>query len=164
MEYATGALPWMKIREKAHVLQLKKRFNNDSLVDGLPEEFLLFMKHLQGLKYGNLPDYELLKGLLMRVCENNGYKMDDLYDWQKSGSSTQTSKDARSTSSKSTNHVSRSVPQTSAQEGDNFYNIVQQPDKRPKNNGQKNDGKAEAQESAAASSGGKKKGCRCTIQ
>jgi hypothetical protein len=155
----------MKIREKAHVLQLKKRFNNDSLVDGLPEEFLLFMKHLQGLKYGNLPDYELLKGLLMRVCENNGYKMDDLYDWQKSGSSTQSSKDAKSTSSRSTNHVSRSIPQTSAQEGgDNFYNIVQQPDKRPKNNAQKNEGKAEVQESAAASSGGKKKGCRCTVQ
>lgn len=170
VEYATGALPWMKIREKAHVLQLKKRFNNESLVDGLPDEFLLFMKHLQGLKYGNLPDYGLLKGLLMRVCENNGYRMDDLYDWQKksntSGSGSRGDVRNPQTSSKSTAHVSRSVAQSSSAQdpNDNFYNIVPA-DRRPSTKG--NSGKdpnRDNQSNRDKSSNNNKKGCRCVIQ
>ncbi len=179
----------MKIREKAHVLQLKKRFNNESLVDGLPDEFLMFMKHLQGLKYGNLPDYGLLKGLLMRVCENNGYRMDDLYDWQKKsnnstggggGSGSSSIKNPQS-STKSTAHVSRSVPQSSsAQDADgNFYDIVPAPaDRRQstKNSarggggsgsgGVNNNGGVggDGVNPSNKSSNAKKKGCRCTVQ
>jgi tau tubulin kinase len=127
VEFATGALPWMNMRDKTQVLAVKKRFTNETLVDGLPHEFLLFMRHLQALKYGDMPDYTYLKGLLTKVCEVNGYAMDDLYDWQqKSIHAGSRDPENRSSSKSVTMNVSGTIPSSAPQDG-NFYNIVRQP-------------------------------------
>lgn len=124
VEFATGALPWMNMRDKSQVLAVKKRFTNESLVDGLPQEFLQFMKYLQGLRYGDIPDYKYLKGLLHKVCVSSGYGMDDLYDWQQKTLKAGSRDPEQLSSSKSvTNNVSGTIPSSAANDP-NFYNIL----------------------------------------
>jgi tau tubulin kinase len=124
VEFATGVLPWMNMRDKSQVLAVKKRFTNESLVDGLPQEFLLFMKYLQTMKYGEIPDYKYLKSLLMKICHANGYQMDDLYDWQQKTLRAGIRDPEHQSSAKSTTmNVSGSAVNDS-----NFYNIVRNPD------------------------------------
>jgi len=127
VEFATGALPWMNMRDKSQVLAIKKRFTNETLVEGLPHEFLLFMKHLQSLKYGDKPDYAYLKGLLKKVCDMNGFQLDDLYDWQQKSARTGTREPPEPSTTKSiTMNVSGTIPSSSAaQDSNNFYNIRQ---------------------------------------
>jgi serine/threonine protein kinase len=120
VEFATGVLPWMNMRDKSQVLAVKKRFTNESLVDGLPQEFLLFMKYLQTMKYGEIPDYKYLKGLLVKICNVNGYQMDDLYDWQQKSLRAGIRDPEHQSSAKSiTMNVSGSAVNDA-----NFYNIV----------------------------------------
>ena len=84
VEFATGSLPWMRMKDKSQVLALKKQYNNDSLISTLPNEFSLFMKHLQSLAYAQLPDYQYLRDLMKAICQENNYQLDDPYDWEMS--------------------------------------------------------------------------------
>ncbi|KAF0979016.1 hypothetical protein FDP41_002086 [Naegleria fowleri] len=83
VEFALGSLPWRKIKDKEHIGELKERFTNAELVKDLPNEYQLFMEHLQKLGYADEPDYDYLKSLLLQVYSREGYSHDEPFDWQR---------------------------------------------------------------------------------
>ncbi|EFC38649.1 predicted protein [Naegleria gruberi] len=83
VEFALGSLPWRKIKDKEHIGELKERFTNAELVKDLPNEYQLFMEHLQKLGYADEPDYDFLKSLLLQVYSRDGYSHDEPFDWQR---------------------------------------------------------------------------------
>jgi hypothetical protein len=44
VEFATGSLPWKRIKDKEHIGELKEKFTNGDLVKDLPKEFVLFLQ------------------------------------------------------------------------------------------------------------------------
>ncbi|KAL0490458.1 serine/threonine-protein kinase [Acrasis kona] len=82
IEFLKGHLPWMKMKEKDMIGQVKERETNPNLCKDLPSEFVVFMEHLQKLEYADEPDYNLLKGLLLQIYVREGYNDEIPYDWQ----------------------------------------------------------------------------------
>jgi serine/threonine protein kinase len=82
IEFATGTLPWRKIKDKDKIAEMKIRYNTPDLVLGLPDEFLRFMEHLQNLDYASAPDYAFLCNLLQTVFEKAGGNSESRFDWE----------------------------------------------------------------------------------
>lgn len=82
VEFGVGQLPWRKLRDKEQIGKLKEKLTTPDLVRDLPREFLLFMRHIEDLKYEDTPDYEYLKALLESVMNREGAELDDPYDWE----------------------------------------------------------------------------------
>ncbi len=59
-----GYLPWRKLKDKDKIGELKIKLNTPELVRDLPNEFLVFMDHLQALEFTDRPDYGMLISLL----------------------------------------------------------------------------------------------------
>ena len=60
----------------------KKDTNLDELCEGLPEEFIKFIKYSRELEFDPKPDYQYLKKLLIKAGEKNGIDIDKVkYDW-----------------------------------------------------------------------------------
>eukprot|EP01006_Ploeotia_vitrea_P021773 TRINITY_DN54196_c0_g1_i1.p1 TRINITY_DN54196_c0_g1~~TRINITY_DN54196_c0_g1_i1.p1 ORF type:complete len:546 (+),score=59.74 TRINITY_DN54196_c0_g1_i1:37-1638(+) len=82
VEFASGQLPWRKIKDKDDIGVLKEKHTNVDLVKDLPQQFRLFMEHLQTLGYPSNPDYNLLRGYLNEMLENEGVTPTMPYDWE----------------------------------------------------------------------------------
>lgn len=82
IELATGNLPWRRIREKEEAGKAKQECNHDNLIKGLPEEFKLFMNHLQKLSYHDKPDYQYLVNLFEQAQSRLGISESDPFDWE----------------------------------------------------------------------------------
>eukprot|EP01006_Ploeotia_vitrea_P026239 TRINITY_DN59217_c0_g1_i1.p1 TRINITY_DN59217_c0_g1~~TRINITY_DN59217_c0_g1_i1.p1 ORF type:complete len:599 (+),score=79.80 TRINITY_DN59217_c0_g1_i1:68-1864(+) len=82
VEFASGALPWRKIKDKDDIGVLKEKHTNVELVKDLPQQFRLFMEHLQTLGYPSNPDYALLRGYLNEMLEAEGVTPTMPYDWE----------------------------------------------------------------------------------
>eukprot|EP01114_Cavostelium_apophysatum_P015227 TRINITY_DN4106_c0_g1_i2.p1 TRINITY_DN4106_c0_g1~~TRINITY_DN4106_c0_g1_i2.p1 ORF type:complete len:567 (-),score=148.48 TRINITY_DN4106_c0_g1_i2:93-1793(-) len=65
VEFSVGSLPWRRLKDKDQIGEMKIATSPTELTAGLPEEFLLFMRHLESLDYMDKPDYKYLQGLLM---------------------------------------------------------------------------------------------------
>ena len=91
IEFAKGSLPWRKIKDKDQIGELKIQYNNNELVSDLPSEFLLFMEHLQTLRYLDKPDYNYLFNLMQDL--SNRILVDDNtpFDWEKDSNLSNTS-------------------------------------------------------------------------
>eukprot|EP01087_Luapelamoeba_hula_P019133 TRINITY_DN6297_c0_g1_i3.p1 TRINITY_DN6297_c0_g1~~TRINITY_DN6297_c0_g1_i3.p1 ORF type:complete len:863 (+),score=103.72 TRINITY_DN6297_c0_g1_i3:290-2878(+) len=81
IEFATGSLPWRRIKDKDKVGEMKKKLNHVQLVADLPDEFAKFMKHLQGLEFSDRPDYKYLHNLLTGLYHKLHGTENTPFDW-----------------------------------------------------------------------------------
>ena len=82
IEFSLGQLPWRRLRDKDKVGEMKVRYNNDELVAGLPQEFLLFMRHLSTLQYHSRPDYLYLVKMFEELYTKLGGNEKTIFDWE----------------------------------------------------------------------------------
>lgn len=82
IEFLKGSLPWMKMKDKDQIGQVKEKETNPDLCRDLPSEFLQIMEHLQKLKYEDEPDYTLLKGAFQRIYDREHFTDDMPFDWE----------------------------------------------------------------------------------
>eukprot|EP00670_Eutreptiella_braarudii_P009291 CAMPEP_0174305786 /NCGR_PEP_ID=MMETSP0810-20121108/36_1 /TAXON_ID=73025 ORGANISM="Eutreptiella gymnastica-like, Strain CCMP1594" /NCGR_SAMPLE_ID=MMETSP0810 /ASSEMBLY_ACC=CAM_ASM_000659 /LENGTH=522 /DNA_ID=CAMNT_0015412323 /DNA_START=90 /DNA_END=1658 /DNA_ORIENTATION=- len=85
VEFASGSLPWRKVKDKDQIGELKEKHTNMDLVKDLPKSFGLFMEHLQSLEYKSTPDYMYLRSLLQSVLDQEGVTAETPYDWETVG-------------------------------------------------------------------------------
>jgi hypothetical protein len=82
IEFATGILPWRRIKDKDQVGEMKIRCNTPELVADLPKEFLLLWEHLQTLRYEDTPNYDMLVAAFTSCLVAAGGSPDTpLFDW-----------------------------------------------------------------------------------
>ena len=85
--FVKGCLPWQglkgstKSKRSANILNVKNSTSLETLCEGLPREFLLYMKYCRLLRFPQQPDYVLLRDLLITLFKNCNYKLDFIYDW-----------------------------------------------------------------------------------
>ncbi len=48
---------------------------------GLPEEFLKYMKHVRGLEFKETPNYGYLQGLFVGLMKKRNLSNDGIFDW-----------------------------------------------------------------------------------
>jgi serine/threonine protein kinase len=85
--FLKGKLPWQgltastKVKRSKQIYQIKKATTLDVLCEGIPKEFLLYMKYSMNLKFDQQPNYELLRSLFISLFKSNNYELDYIYDW-----------------------------------------------------------------------------------
>ncbi|KAJ3480353.1 hypothetical protein NLI96_g8406 [Meripilus lineatus] len=84
--FMRGTLPWRKLKgqsttETWDLIKAKKIETASLLTIGLPPEFEIFYTYVRGLEFGDLPDYEGLRGLLRGLAEREGIEYDGEFDW-----------------------------------------------------------------------------------
>uniref|UniRef100_A0A1I7XB93 DEK_C domain-containing protein n=1 Tax=Heterorhabditis bacteriophora TaxID=37862 RepID=A0A1I7XB93_HETBA len=77
-----GPLPWANTREKKDVLEIKRKTDDDVLLENSPVELIKFAQHVNTLTYYTRPDYTLLHSLLVQIMDAGGFKFTDPYDWE----------------------------------------------------------------------------------
>mmetsp|Transcript_4867 Transcript_4867/g.8866 ORF Transcript_4867/g.8866 Transcript_4867/m.8866 type:complete len:527 (-) Transcript_4867:883-2463(-) len=82
IEFASGSLPWRRVKDKDQIGELKEKYTNRDLVKNLPRSFGFFMEHLQGLDYPTNPDYSYLRSLLQSLLDQEGVVAETPYDWE----------------------------------------------------------------------------------
>jgi len=86
--FIKGSLPWQGInaenREEKYKLigKMKRSISLDVLCEGLPKEFLLFIKHVRELDFKEKPNYSYLRSLIVSKFKTMGYFYDCNYDWK----------------------------------------------------------------------------------
>eukprot|EP01004_Peranema_trichophorum_P002523 NODE_1575_length_1900_cov_38.492403_g1334_i0.p1 GENE.NODE_1575_length_1900_cov_38.492403_g1334_i0~~NODE_1575_length_1900_cov_38.492403_g1334_i0.p1 ORF type:complete len:489 (+),score=100.11 NODE_1575_length_1900_cov_38.492403_g1334_i0:220-1467(+) len=83
IEFATGSLPWRKIKDKDQIGVLKEKHNTTDLVQGLPLQFAQFMEHLLSLNYTSTPDYTALRNMLISILDDSGLPLEGPLDWER---------------------------------------------------------------------------------
>ncbi|KAK2592913.1 hypothetical protein QQS21_009381 [Conoideocrella luteorostrata] len=84
---ARGKLPWQGLRaaskkEKDELIKEKK--NNipvESICQGLPQEFVEYIKYTRSLAFNTKPDYHLLRYRFRSLFKSEGFVYDNVYDW-----------------------------------------------------------------------------------
>ncbi|KAI9256493.1 kinase-like domain-containing protein [Phascolomyces articulosus] len=86
--FARGSLPWQGIRRsnnnaKYHEIFLKKdAITIEQLCEGLPRQFKNYFHHVYNLHFKEKPDYPMLHGLFDSMMAENGFKYDNVYEWE----------------------------------------------------------------------------------
>eukprot|EP00041_Stephanoeca_diplocostata_P021065 m.483613 g.483613 ORF g.483613 m.483613 type:complete len:942 (-) comp21728_c1_seq2:54-2879(-) len=60
IEFASGSLPWRRLKDKADVAACKRRCTRDELTRRLPDAFRTAYSHLESLSYESCPDYDAM--------------------------------------------------------------------------------------------------------
>ena len=85
--FLKGKLPWQglkgstKSKRSTCIFNVKNTITLAQLCEGLPSEFLLYMKYCRLLRFHQKPDYDLLRNLFIVLFKNNQYTLDYIYDW-----------------------------------------------------------------------------------
>ncbi|GAA50780.1 tau tubulin kinase [Clonorchis sinensis] len=82
VEFASGQLPWRRIKDKEQVGQIKNSFNHMTLTRCLPSEFRTFLEHIEGCTYADRPDYAMLRGLIKQAMVRRDVQESDAFDWE----------------------------------------------------------------------------------
>lgn len=98
--FMRGTLPWRKLKgsttsETWDLIKAKKLETAPLLTIGLPPEFEIFYTYVRGLEFGDLPDYEGLRGLLRGLAEREGIEYDGEFDWVVKGGRRSKSKSSK---------------------------------------------------------------------
>ena len=86
-----GRLPWQgyishsKEDKYYKIKKIKKETTAEQLCEGLPRQFLDYIRYTRNLQYEENPDYNYLKNLFLSVLRGYGYQFDYYYDWEPSG-------------------------------------------------------------------------------
>jgi serine/threonine protein kinase len=85
--FLKGRLPWQglkgstKSKRSKNISNVKGSISLNKLCEGIPKEFLLYMKYCRILRFKQLPDYTLLRDLFIALFKKKEYKLDFIYDW-----------------------------------------------------------------------------------
>mmetsp|Transcript_10709 Transcript_10709/g.40089 ORF Transcript_10709/g.40089 Transcript_10709/m.40089 type:complete len:325 (+) Transcript_10709:585-1559(+) len=147
IEFSLGALPWRKLKSKEQIGELKQRYTNPDLVKDLPQEFRLFLEHLEGLSFYDEPDYDYLTRILIQANEREGFDLEGPFDWNRSPQETMSTASKVTAASSTSRETGVNKPVvTSPSKNPEFSNIYKSPQRPEGDNDQ---------------SKGKKKGCIC---
>ena len=87
--FMKGNLPWQglkarNVKEKYEKIKEKKiSITLENLCIGLPDDFKTFIQYARELKFEDRPDYNYLKNLIRKMCENNQLVFNyNKFDWQ----------------------------------------------------------------------------------
>lgn len=69
IEFITGTLPW-KGKNKEIIGQLKQDLTNPKLFEECPPHLLRIFHHLKSLRYGDLPDYDLIETAFDHILDD----------------------------------------------------------------------------------------------
>jgi tau tubulin kinase len=84
-EFASGQLPWRRLKDKEQVGGVKERYDHTLLLRHLPTpHFDRFLTHIQSLTYFDSPDYGYIRSLMKDCMSVYGITDADLYDWERS--------------------------------------------------------------------------------
>ena len=82
-----GNLPWTRIKNKNKyekykiILNMKKKMSDDILIgDKNNSEFIEFLKYCRNLKFEESPDYNYLRGLMIKCISKNNRIMENMGD------------------------------------------------------------------------------------
>ena len=85
--FLNGHLPWERIKNKNKqeryklILNMKKKINEENLVgDKNNNEFIEFVKYCRKLKFEENPDYDYLRGLMIKCISKNNKSIDNFYN------------------------------------------------------------------------------------
>ena len=87
MYFAKGSLPWQGLRaktkqEKYDAIKEKKMTTTiETLCQGQPEEFSMYLNACRKLQFDEKPDYGLLRKFFKDLFVRKGYEYDYVYDW-----------------------------------------------------------------------------------
>ncbi|CAH8599673.1 unnamed protein product [Heterobilharzia americana] len=82
VEFASGQLPWRRIKDKEQVGQIKNNFNHMTLTRCLPSEYRTFLEYIEGCSYPDRPDYAMLRGLIKQAMTRRDVHESDPFDWE----------------------------------------------------------------------------------
>nr|CAH8861500.1 unnamed protein product [Trichobilharzia regenti] len=82
VEFASGQLPWRRIKDKEQVGQIKNNFNHVTLTRCLPSEYRTFLEHIEACTYPDRPDYAMLRGLIKQSMTRRDVHESDPFDWE----------------------------------------------------------------------------------
>ncbi|CAH1112026.1 unnamed protein product [Psylliodes chrysocephalus] len=87
MYFLRGSLPWQglkadTLKERYQKIGDTKRATSiETLCDGHPEEFSIYMRYVRRLDFFETPDYEYLRKLFTTLFNKKGYAEDSEFDW-----------------------------------------------------------------------------------
>ncbi|VDL36268.1 unnamed protein product [Hymenolepis diminuta] len=84
VEFASGQLPWRRLKDKEQVGQIKQSYNHLSLARCLPSEYRGFLEHIESCTYPDRPDYGLLRSLIQQAAIRRNIRDSDPFDWESS--------------------------------------------------------------------------------
>ena len=85
-----GKLPWqgMEACSKGEKYELMSQAKLDTplevLCEGMPDEFLVYMKKVRTLRFDEKPPYQLLRALFINLMIKMNFAFDYQYDWEES--------------------------------------------------------------------------------
>ncbi|XP_055343316.1 LOW QUALITY PROTEIN: tau-tubulin kinase 2-like [Paramacrobiotus metropolitanus] len=83
VEFASGHLPWRKIKDKEQVGAMKEDIDPKVLLKNLPKEFEGFLDHIASLNYEDTPNYRYLQSVFEICLRKRNIKLNDPLDWEK---------------------------------------------------------------------------------
>ena len=85
--FLNGHLPWERIKNRNKqeryklILNMKKKISEENLVgDKNNTEFIEFVKYCRNLKFEEKPDYDYLRGLMIKCISKNNKSIDNFYN------------------------------------------------------------------------------------
>jgi serine/threonine protein kinase len=75
------SLPWSSSTDAQEVLAMKESFDIGARSLVFAQELSIVWSQLSRLEYAERPKYDSIFSMLIRICERNGVKMNDPYDW-----------------------------------------------------------------------------------
>ncbi|OWF34814.1 Casein kinase I-like HRR25 [Mizuhopecten yessoensis] len=88
MYFLRGPLPWQDVRNSnknkkaAKILSIRKSVTIDDLCKGYPQEFAIYLKTCQSLRFDEEPDYYHLRLLFSNLLQRQNLSSDYMFDWQ----------------------------------------------------------------------------------
>jgi len=82
-EFSEGALPWHQLIDREAIRDAKRRTTVGQIFRTLPAvEMRRYAAHLHTLRYNHLPDYQLLKSILLACLPDGSLPGDSRFDWE----------------------------------------------------------------------------------
>jgi len=85
--FMRGNLPWQGVRvvdkkEKYELIKSKKTdIPLETLCEGLPEEFVTYMRQCREMKFEERPEYTKLRNIFKELYYRNGFEYDFNFNW-----------------------------------------------------------------------------------
>jgi len=85
--FLRGSLPWQGLKASTKnkryqcIKEVKQATTIETLCQGFPQEFAVYLKYCKGLQFIQKPDYDYIRRLFRNLFFRKGYKWDYVYDW-----------------------------------------------------------------------------------
>ena len=82
LELMTGKSPFKLTKNKADMLEKKKKVDMQKFCKNLPRQMYELYSYIMSLAYDDEPDFDLMIALCCEAMEENNCKWSDKYDWE----------------------------------------------------------------------------------